>query len=116
MAGNGKEFVGYYGGVTEFVQCQEITDTISNSMVFLLEEISRLTIHKLRLVSCLKLLCCRHKGASMLNLKADEELMNLAKSVYAPLWYRIAYLRAMTLQDDMILERHVAVAIMKRWM
>jgi hypothetical protein len=110
-----EEFIGYYGGVSEFVQCQEITDTIIDCMVFLLQETGHLTVHELRLVMCLKLLCCRNKGASMLELNADEELLILARSVYAPLWYRISYLRFFGMPDDTILARHVGEEIMNRW-
>jgi hypothetical protein len=80
-----EEFIVYYGGSTEFVQCQKITDKIVDSMAFLLSETSRLTIHEQRLLKCPKLLCCRNKGVSLLALDADEELLILARSVYAPL-------------------------------
>ena len=51
----------------------------------------------------------------MLGLNPDEELLILARSVYAPLWYRIAYLRFFGMPDDMILARHVGEEIMNRW-
>jgi hypothetical protein len=51
----------------------------------------------------------------MLELNADEELLILARSVYAPLWYRISYLKDFGLPDDTILARHVGEEIMNRW-
>jgi hypothetical protein len=51
----------------------------------------------------------------MLQLDADEELLLLARSVYAPLCYRISYLKEFNLPDDTILSRQVGETIMNRW-
>jgi hypothetical protein len=51
----------------------------------------------------------------MLQLDADEELLLLARSVYAPLCYRISYLKEFNLPDDTILSRQVGEDIMNRW-
>ena len=51
----------------------------------------------------------------MLHLDSDEELMILATSFFAPLWYRHAYITLMGLPDDTVLQRDVGVAVMDTW-
>jgi hypothetical protein len=111
-----QQFFVYYGRDLEFQQCEELTDEIIGCIGFMLEDsLSVLTSHELRLLHCLKEMCCRHKGTSMLGLKASEELVIFAKCVYAPLWYRKAFLSQYGLSADRTLRRDEGAEIMARW-
>jgi hypothetical protein len=111
-----KQFFEYYGRNLEFQQCEELTDEIIGCMGFMLaDSLSLLTFHELRLLYCLKSMCCRHKGTSMLGLNADDELVSLATCVYSPLWYRKAFLSHNGLPADFALRRDEGEEIMDRW-
>jgi hypothetical protein len=51
----------------------------------------------------------------MLGLNPDEELLCLARCVYAPLWYRKAFLSLKGLSDGFALRRDEGEEIMKNW-
>jgi hypothetical protein len=77
------EFFKYYRHNLEYQQCAELTDEIITCMGFMLADSpSLLTSHELRLLHCLKSMCCRQTGTSTVGLGAEDELAIFLQHVY----------------------------------